>query len=85
MVTLYETERGDHAPASALTADEAVRAYQQGWLLATDVQALTPEALEAVVRVFEAGAGLGVRAESGSIWGRKAGDKRPVITTKAVQ
>lgn len=82
MVTLYETERGDFAPASALTADEAVSAFRAGHLLAADVHALSAEALTAVVRAFT---GFELRVERGSVWGRRAGDDRPVIVVEGVQ
>ena len=82
MVTLYGTERGDFAPASALTADEAVSAFRAGHLLAADVHALSAEALTAVVRAFT---GFELRVERGSVWGRRVGDERPVIVAKGVQ
>lgn len=47
-VTLYETRRGDFAPASSLTPEEAVSAHEHGLLLARDWSALTPGARAAV-------------------------------------
>lgn len=41
-VTLYETARGDFAPASSLTPEEAVAAHEHGHLLARDWGSLTP-------------------------------------------
>lgn len=85
MITLYETKRGDYVLAKSLTKKEAVRAYERGWLLAADLLELKPKALSAVKRVFKAKTGFELRIERGSIWGRKAGDKRPVIVVEGVQ
>jgi len=71
MVTLYETERGDFAPASALTTEEALHAHQRGWLLVTDLGKLSAEARKAVSLAF---VGYRVRVESGKVSGRRLGD-----------
>lgn len=73
METLYETESGDFAPASALTPEEAVYAYQRGWLLVVDLGNLSTEARKAVSLAF---AGFDVRVERGSARGRRIGDDR---------
>lgn len=98
MVTLYETERGDFAPAESLTLEEALQAFRRGHLvltpeqavaafhggllLATDADALTAPAVNAVASAF---VGFEVRIERGSIWGRRAGDDRHVIVVEGVQ
>lgn len=48
MITLYETRRGDFAPAQLLEPAEAVSAYRSGHLLAADMQRLPWGAREAV-------------------------------------
>lgn len=48
MITVYETARGDFAPAHMLTPSEAIAAYRGGWLLAADLPRLTCGAREAV-------------------------------------
>lgn len=81
MINLCATKRGDMAPASSLTEDEAIELYESGLLLATDVLELQPSARYAVLerfRSFDVEARLS-SAGNATIWGRKRGDDRPVI------
>lgn len=80
MVTLYETKRGDFAPASSLTDEEAVDMFERQHLLASDLAALRPSARLAVLRAiknFEVGTAS--RGSTVFVWGLRMGDPRRVI------
>lgn len=53
MLNIYETHRGDFAPASSLTPAEAVDLHQRGVLEAQDFGLLSGPAREAVRKAFE--------------------------------
>jgi hypothetical protein len=57
MKTLYETPRGDHAPASSLTPDEAVALRDV--ILIADIGDLRPAARAAFFAASETGFAMG--------------------------
>ena len=48
MITLYETARGDYAPAQSLTPAEALEARRRGWLPDSQAGYLSRDARRAV-------------------------------------
>jgi hypothetical protein len=48
MITLYETARGDYAPAQSLTPAEAVELRRRGWLPDREAGYLSRDARRAV-------------------------------------
>lgn len=80
MVNLYETKRGDFAPASGLTDEEAVDLYERQLLLATDIAWLRPSARLAVLRAIKGfQVESAVRSGTVIVWGLRMGDPRRVI------
>jgi hypothetical protein len=61
MIRLFETARGDFAPASSLSADEAIDAYRRRWLSYADIEELSEDAAFAIYveRVFQLRKALG--------------------------